>query len=144
MFYACSEFVLISSRITALGGHDASPGPKPGRATGRPVQALPNTLIVKLSRPQDRFMATSASFTRLVAALAQPTSFERAFQSNLASPLRQPLGSPFFFDFRHAVPSVNSFNLNHLPFFAKGLTASFRHLVRARLRLSDSPKEYQP
>ena len=106
------------------------PSPESERATGRPVQALPNTLIVKRLAALDRFKGNPASFTRLVASFRSPASFERTLQSNPAGLFRQPLESRFFFDFRQAVPLVNSFNLNRLGFFVKGLTASLRRLAR--------------
>ena len=103
---------------------------RPGeRATGRPVQALPNTLIVKLPRPKTA-QGNVSQFHPARRVSRSPTSFERAFQSNLACPARQPLGSLFFFDFRRGLASLNSLKLNHLRPFVKGLNASLRRLAR--------------
>ena len=85
------------------------------RATGRPVQALLNTLIVKLAcEPLTRpFPAwQSPGFTRRVA-FVSPAS-RRVLQANLVLPGRQPLGGFRFSELRHAGSSLNSFNLNHL------------------------------
>jgi len=85
------------------------------RATGRPVQALLNTLIVKLAcEPLTRpFPAwQSPGFTRCVAFVA-PAS-RRVLQANLVQPNRQPLGGFLFSELRRAGLSYNSFNLDHL------------------------------
>jgi hypothetical protein len=91
------------------------------RATGRPVQALLNTLIVNSARePLTRLFPAwqSPGFTRCVA-FGAPAS-RRVLQSNRPVPARQPLGVTFFSELRAAGPSPNSINLNHLRLAVKG------------------------
>ena len=102
------------------------PSPESERATGRPVQALPNTLIVK--RLADRVRPWRPNQFHPVRRDCPP-SFERAFQSSSVGRLRQPLSSNFFFDFLRGHPSANSFNLNHLDTVVKGRILLFRRLV---------------
>jgi hypothetical protein len=99
------------------------------RATGRPVQALPNTLIVKRFAAIDRFhKGNPASFTRPVASLPLPSArrLGRAFQSTTVRPARQPRGRRDFLDFRAEVLSYNSLKLLHLGQIVKRLSRSFR------------------
>ena len=116
------------------------PSPEGERATGRPVQALPNTLIVKCFADRVRFFlhGDSAGFTRAVA--SRPPLFWRVLQSNRAGLLRQPLGRRDFLDFPRGVPSVNSLNLNHLTRSVKGRIHPFHCRSSNTERLSDSPK----
>jgi hypothetical protein len=91
------------------------------RATGRPVQALLNTLIVKFTcEPLTRSLPAwqSPGFTRCVA-FGAPAS-RRVLQSNPTRPARQPLAVTCFSQLRRAAPSSNSFNLNHLRPAVKG------------------------
>ncbi len=53
-------------------------------------------------------------------------AFQRAFQSNLSLPARQPLPRTSFSVFRPAGPSNKSFNLNHLARIVKGSFRRFR------------------
>jgi len=53
-------------------------------------------------------------------------AFQRAFQSNLALPVRQPLPELSFSVFRPAGPSTKSFNLNHLDRTVKASFSQFR------------------
>ena len=81
-------------------GHDAClPAPEGRRATGRPVQALLMTLIVKHPQVPDPLQRRPSGVTRSVAS-ARPSSVEQVLQSNPARPLRQPLGGSPFSDFR--------------------------------------------
>ena len=106
-------------------GHDAClPAPEGRRATGRPVQALLMTLIVKQPRVSDPLPWRPSGVTRSVAS-AQPSSVEQVLQSNPVRPLRQPLGESSFLDFRRAGVAVNSFKLNHLDRSVKGRNQMF-------------------
>lgn len=98
------------------------------RATGRPVQALPNTLIVKLRVSPRLTHGIRTSFTRPAASsfLFTAGPFEPALQSSTAADLRQPLGVADFFDFLRGLLSVNAFKLLHLAHCVKGRFASFR------------------
>ena len=116
------------------------PATRAGCATGRTIQALPNTLIVKCLADHVRFFlhGDSAGFTRSVA--SRSPYVWRVLQSNRAGLLRQPLGRRCFLDFPRGVPSVNSLNLNHLTRSVKGRIHPFRRRRPNTERLSDSPK----
>jgi hypothetical protein len=95
------------------------------RATGRTVQALPNTLIVKRLADTVRIFPSWRP-DQFHPVRRDARSFERAFQSTTAGPFRQPLPNHFFFDFVRGLPSFNSFNLHHLAVSVKGRIHLFR------------------
>jgi hypothetical protein len=100
------------------------------RATGRPVQALLNTLIVNFTcEPLTRLFPAwqSPGFTRCVA-FGSPAS-RRVLQSNRVRPARQPLGVTRFSELRRTAPSSNPFNLNYLGAAVKPGSVRF-HLPR--------------
>ena len=100
------------------------PSPESERATGRPVQALPNTLIVKRLADSVRILPSWRPNQFHPVRRDCPPSFERAFQSTTVGPSRQPPSSNFFFDFVRGLPPPNSFNLNHLAFTGQGANPS--------------------
>jgi hypothetical protein len=115
----------VSPFLLARGGHDASfQSRRTFCATGRPVQALLNTLIVKTARASDSLLPAwqPPGFTRCVA-FRSPNRGE-VLQANPALPGRQPLGAIRFSQLRAADTSPNSLNLNHL-----------RDVVKRRFRM---------
>ena len=94
--------------------------PSPKRAChGTPCSSTPQHPDCQCVRgPLTRSPWQPAGFTRSVA--FRPPIPQRALQLNPAAAPRQPLGSPFFFDFRWAALPVNSFKLNHLDRHGQG------------------------
>ena len=108
------------------------PSPEGERATGRPVQALPDTLIVNASA--DRW---SASKGNRPASPGPSRRFARGFrgalQSNPAGLVGQPLDEVCFSEFRPAMLSAKAFKLNHLG-----------EPVKGRFRVFDAPHRRPP
>src|SRR6185295_4179276 len=103
------------------------------RATGRPVQALLNTLIVNSARePLTRLFPAwqSPGFTRCVAFVA-PAS-RRVLQANPHQPARQPLGLNYFSQLRVARLSPNSIGLRYLQPAPTDPSRRFRPARRTR------------
>ena len=71
-------------------------------------------------------------------------AFQRAFQSNPALPVRQPLAGSSFSVFRPAEASIKSFNLHHLGRFVKAPSRDFHRGGTVPLPSEEEPERINP